>query len=63
VLGMLSGAAISHNFALAGSPDGVGLNAQIAVGVCLVILILIGIGNSGLRSSFRGKVGNTRSLN
>ena len=43
VCGMLAGAAFAHNFALAGSPQGVGVNGQIAVVVGLVFCGLLGI--------------------
>ncbi|MFC1595860.1 YedE family putative selenium transporter [Candidatus Margulisiibacteriota bacterium] len=42
VLGMLSGAAFAHNFALAASPAGVGINGQLAVMVGIVICLVIG---------------------
>ncbi|HCX65593.1 MAG TPA: YedE-related selenium metabolism membrane protein [Eubacteriaceae bacterium] len=38
VMGMLVGAAIAHNFALASSPAGVTLNGKIAVAICFVFL-------------------------
>ncbi len=41
ILGFLVGAAFSHNFALAASPKGVGINGQIAVVVILVLMSLI----------------------
>ena len=57
VFGMIVGAAIAHNFALAGNPDslnkakalvvgGIGMNGQIAVIICLAALLLISIRNS-----------------
>lgn len=44
VFGMVAGAGIAHNFGLAASGAGVGLNGQIAVGVGLIICLLIGFG-------------------
>ncbi len=46
VLGMVIGAAVAHNFGLAASPEGLALNGQVALGICLVILLLIGLGNT-----------------
>jgi len=43
VLGMLAGAAFSHNFGLASSPQGVGPNGIVAVFVCLVVCLAIGL--------------------
>ena len=63
VLGMVAGAALSHNFALAGSPAGVGLNAQIAVGVCVIVLLLIGIGNSKLSGLVGSRSDRNPSIN
>lgn len=41
VFGMVFGAAISHNFGLAGSPDGVGFNGRAAtIGLIIALLIL-----------------------
>lgn len=45
VLGMIVGAAISHNFMLAASPKGVGVYGQIAVVVGLVLMLTIGLLN------------------
>jgi YedE family putative selenium metabolism protein len=42
VLGMLAGAAFAHNFALAASPKGVGLNGQVAVVLGLLVCCVIG---------------------
>ncbi len=41
-MGMLVGAAISHNFGLAGSPAGVGFAGRVAVIIGIVIVLLIG---------------------
>ena len=58
VFGMIVGAAIAHNFALAGGPDsvdkvtkvlkvgGIGLNGQIAIFVCLIVLLIVSLWNS-----------------
>ncbi|MDR2491756.1 MAG: YedE-related selenium metabolism membrane protein [Spirochaetaceae bacterium] len=45
VLGLLAGAAISHNFGLAASPTGVPPNGQIACLIGLVVLTCIALGN------------------
>ena len=42
VLGMIVGAAVSHNFGLASSPKGVGPHGIIAVFICLAVLLFIG---------------------
>lgn len=42
VLGLLFGAAIAHNFALASSPNGIGANAPIAVFAGLIFCVLLG---------------------
>ena len=44
-LGMLVGAAISHNFALAATPAGVGINGKIAVIIGLLLVSAIGFIN------------------
>jgi YedE family putative selenium metabolism protein len=41
ILGFLVGAAFAHNFGLAASPKGVGINGQIAVFVILVFMFII----------------------
>jgi YedE family putative selenium metabolism protein len=41
-LGMIGGAAVSHNFGLASSPAGVGPNGIAAVFICLLVLLFIG---------------------
>lgn len=41
ILGFLVGAAIAHNFALAASPKGVGINGQIAVFIILALMLII----------------------
>lgn len=41
ILGLISGAAFSHNFGLAASPQGVGLNGKIAVLIGFVVVIAI----------------------
>ncbi len=46
VLGLLFGGAMAHNFGLASSPKGPSLNGQIAVVVCMFILLLISYFNS-----------------
>ncbi len=48
VLGMIVGAAIAHNFALASSGKGPTANGQIAVIMCLVFLVALSISNSDL---------------
>lgn len=45
VLGMVIGAAFAHNFGLAASPAGLGLNGRIAVIIALAVLTLIGFGH------------------
>jgi YedE family putative selenium metabolism protein len=42
VIGMVAGAAFSHNFGLASSPQGVGPNSIAAVFICLLICLAIG---------------------
>ncbi|MFZ5452597.1 MAG: YedE family putative selenium transporter [Thermodesulfobacteriota bacterium] len=42
VLGMIVGAAVSHNFGLASSPQGVGPHGIIGVIICLAVLLFIG---------------------
>jgi len=46
VMGLLVGAAISHNFGLASSPNGATLNGKISVGICILILLVISWANS-----------------
>lgn len=46
VLGLLFGGAMAHNFGLASSPKGPSVNGQIAVVVCMFILLLISYFNS-----------------
>jgi YedE family putative selenium metabolism protein len=41
-LGMLVGAAVSHNFGLASSPNGIGPHGMAAVVIGFVVLVLIG---------------------
>lgn len=41
ILGFLVGAAFAHNFALAASPKGVGINGQIAVFIIIVLMFII----------------------
>lgn len=48
VCGMIVGAAIAHNFALASSGKGPTANGQIAVIICLVFLMVLSIANSDL---------------
>ncbi|QEK13440.1 YedE-related selenium metabolism membrane protein [Crassaminicella thermophila] len=51
VIGMLVGAAFSHNFGLAASPKGPTLNGQIAVVICLIVVGFIGYFNSEILSN------------
>ncbi|MDR2891868.1 MAG: YedE-related selenium metabolism membrane protein [Deltaproteobacteria bacterium] len=44
-LGMIAGAAVSHNFGLASSGAGAGPNGPLAVGIGLAILLVIGFAN------------------
>jgi len=44
VLGMLVGAAFSHNFGMAASAQGVSANAQIGVLIGIVVVFLVGLG-------------------
>ena len=46
VIGLLVGAAISHNFGLASSVKGATLNGKISVGICILILLIISWVNS-----------------
>ncbi|MFA9424471.1 MAG: YedE family putative selenium transporter [Sedimentibacter sp.] len=48
VMGMIVGAAICHNFALASSGNGPTPNGQIAVVICFVFLLVLSIANSDL---------------
>jgi hypothetical protein len=48
VFGMIIGAAIAHNFALASSGKGPTANGQIAVIICLIFLVVLSIANSDL---------------
>jgi|UniRef100_A0A7V6A366 YedE family putative selenium metabolism protein len=41
-IGMVGGAAVSHNFGLASTPAGVGPNGVVAVILCFIVLLLIG---------------------
>ncbi|MEI6858953.1 MAG: YedE family putative selenium transporter [Shewanella sp.] len=41
ILGFLIGAAIAHNFSLAATPKGLGINGQVAVIIILVLMLLI----------------------
>ena len=55
VFGMIAGAALAHNLSLAGSPDvlkggalkvgGIGFSGQVAVFVCLAVLLVISLVN------------------
>ncbi len=45
VFGMIVGAALAHNFALASSPKGIGAHGAAAVIVCLIACIYIGLTN------------------
>lgn len=53
VLGLLAGAAISHNFGLAASPAGVPLNGRIAVVIGLVVLSGIALLNIGQKGAVK----------
>ncbi len=44
-LGMITGAAISHNFGLASSPDGIGPHGMAAVAIGLLVSVAIGFGH------------------
>lgn len=56
VFGMIAGAALSHNLALAGGPDvlqkgvlkvgGIGFSGQVAVGICLLGLLVVSLLNA-----------------
>ncbi|MCT4632415.1 MAG: YedE family putative selenium transporter [Firmicutes bacterium] len=46
VVGMIVGAAIAHNFALAASPKGVTGNAKIAVGIILALMLVVSLKNA-----------------
>lgn len=46
VMGMLAGAAISHNFGLASSAEGATFNGKIAVTICIVFLSVVSLLNS-----------------
>lgn len=46
IIGLLVGAGISHNFGLASSGSGATFNGQIAVGICIIVLIVISWVNS-----------------
>lgn len=46
ILGLVAGAAFAHNFGLASSGKGATLNGQIAVVVCLVVVIAIACANT-----------------
>lgn len=48
VMGLLVGAGISHNFGLASSAKGATVNGQIAVILCILVLLAISLGNSEL---------------
>ncbi|MFH1114734.1 MAG: YedE family putative selenium transporter [Pseudomonadota bacterium] len=45
VFGMITGAAIAHNFGLASSPTGIGPHGMAAVAVCLIVCLYIGFTN------------------
>jgi len=45
VFGMITGAAVAHNFGLASSPAGIGPHGMAAVVVCLVFCLVIAFGN------------------
>ncbi|MEA5093944.1 MAG: YedE family putative selenium transporter [Sedimentibacter saalensis] len=48
VMGMIAGAAVCHNFALASSGKGPTANGQTAVIICLVMLLILSVANSDL---------------
>jgi uncharacterized protein len=56
VLGMIAGAAVMHNFGLAGSPAGVSSAGQSIVIMSLVLLFIIGAANIMLRSKGKEQV-------
>jgi len=62
VLGMLVGAAFSHNFGMAASAQGVSANAQIGVLIGIVVVFLIGLGviahNLGMHRKERIGIGS-----
>lgn len=51
-LGLLTGAAVAHNFGIAGSPGGVALEGQVAVLIGLAALTLIGFAYSAISLGF-----------
>lgn len=54
ILGLLVGAAFCHNFKLASSPEGPTPNGMIAIGICVVVLLII--------SYFGCKAGNEKKV-
>lgn len=54
-LGMFIGAAISHNFGLAGTPNGVSFNGKFAVILGVIIVGLIGFYNIKMNHSFSSR--------
>lgn len=48
VVGMIVGAAVTHNFSLASSANGTTPNGQIAVIICFIFVLALSIANSGL---------------
>jgi YedE family putative selenium metabolism protein len=54
VLGLIAGAAVSHNFGLAASPSGVPLNGQVAVVIGFVALTGIALFNIGQKDAVQG---------
>ncbi|TCO72689.1 YedE family putative selenium transporter [Marinisporobacter balticus] len=60
VMGMLVGAAICHNFALASSPKGPTPNGQIAVILCFIIVGFIGYFNSEMSSTNKQVEGDVK---
>lgn len=56
LFGIILGAAAAHNFGLAASPAGVPVNGQIAVGLGLVVVVIIGFALSGASALQQRKV-------
>ncbi|MEL7647468.1 MAG: YedE family putative selenium transporter [Sedimentibacter sp.] len=48
VMGMISGAAVAHNFSLASSAKGPSANGQVAVVICLILLLVCSVANSDM---------------
>ncbi|MGI6686225.1 MAG: YedE family putative selenium transporter [Bacillota bacterium] len=52
IIGFIVGAALSHNFGIAGSPKGVGMAGQYIVVISIVLLFVIGFMNSRFGPAF-----------